>query len=99
MIVCVANDKFSIPLQRNKDIARYILSLDDSKTQVLPGYLPLVANMPVILTRSLFTELEVSNGSIGIFKQLIYDDMESETSEIVDSKKFPENTIYIHKPV
>lgn len=98
MIVCVANDKFSIPLQKNKEIAHYILSLDDNHTQGLPGYLPLVANMPVILTRSLFTELEVSNGTIGIFKQLIYDE-ESESNEIVNTKKFPKNTIYIHKPV
>jgi ATP-dependent exoDNAse (exonuclease V) alpha subunit len=98
MIVCVANDKFSIPLQ-NKEIARYILSLEEKNTQSLPGYLPLVENMPVMLTRSLFTELEVSNGTIGIFKQLIYDDMESETIDIVDTKKFPKNTIYIRKPV
>ncbi len=99
MIICIANDKFSIPIQRNKEIARYILSLDDNKTQNLPGYLPLVENMPVILTRSLFTELGVSNGTKGIFKQLIYDDMESDNNEFVDKNKFPNNTIYIHKPV
>ncbi len=55
--------------------------------------------MPVMLTRSLFTELGVSNGAIGIFKQLIYDDEESDCNEMIDKKKFPNNTIYIKKTI
>ena len=99
MIVCVASDKLSSASSKNKEISRYILSLDDSKTQGLPGYLPLVANMPVMLTRSLFTELGVSNGAIGIFKQLIYDDIESDCNEMIDKEKFLDNTIFIQKPL
>ncbi|KAJ6646482.1 ATP-dependent DNA helicase pfh1 [Pseudolycoriella hygida] len=99
MIVSVANDKLSIASSKNKEILRYILSLDDNKTQGLPGYLPLVKNMPVMLTKSLFSELGVSNGSIGIFKKLIYEDIESDCNEMIDTKKFYDNTIYIKEPL
>lgn len=58
--------------------------------------------MPVMLTRSLFTELEISNGTNGIFKQLIYEDTESDinnNNEIIDKTIFSDNTIYVQKPV
>lgn len=44
-IVCVANDTFSKKSIENNDIVRYALNLDDSKTQNLPGYLPLASGI------------------------------------------------------
>lgn len=76
-----------------------------SVTQNLPGYLPLVEGMPVMLTRSLFTELGISNGTIGIFRQLIYedtneiDDEKIKNDEEIDKNRFPSDTIYIRKPI
>lgn len=78
------------------------MSLDDTKTQNLPGYLPLVEGIPLMLTRSLFTELGLSNGTIGIFKQLIYvndTDTETDKTSYIPKNRYPDDTVYIKKPV
>lgn len=56
------------------------------------------------MTRSTFTEVGLSNGTIGIFKQLIYiqtsDEEETEFKKKVQNLKlFPEDTIYIQNPI
>jgi hypothetical protein len=55
------------------DLASRLLSLPDNKTEHLPGYLPLVPGMPVLLQENIACELGLSNGTQGIFRRLVYD--------------------------
>ena len=55
--------------------------------------------MPVILTDNIACELGLSNGTQGIFRELIYDAQEEPGSFKVKSEVFPSNTIYIRKPL
>jgi len=55
--------------------------------------------MPVLLTDNIACELGLSNGTQGIFRQLIYDDQEEPGFFKVKSDVFPSNTIYIRKPL
>ena len=49
-----------------------MLELSDSKTEHLPGLLPFVPGMPVILTQNIAIELDLINGVNRIFRQLVY---------------------------
>ena len=73
--------------------------LPDNKTELLPGLLPFVPNMPVLLTDNMACELGLSNGTQGIFRELIYDDQQDPSSLKVKSEVFPSNTIYVRKPL
>jgi hypothetical protein len=55
--------------------------------------------MPVLLTDNIACELGLSNGTQGIFRELIYDDQEDPGGLKVKSEVFPSNTIYIQKPL
>jgi hypothetical protein len=55
--------------------------------------------MPVLLTDNIACELGLSNGTQGIFRELIYDDQEDPDGLNVRSEVFPSNTIYIRKPL
>jgi hypothetical protein len=55
--------------------------------------------MPVLLTDNIACELGLSNGTQGIFRELVYDDQEDLGSLKVKSDVFPSNTIYIRKPL
>ena len=48
--------------------------LPDNKTELLPGLLPFVPDMPVFLTDNIACKLRLANGTQGIFRQLVYDD-------------------------
>ncbi|CAF1299080.1 unnamed protein product [Rotaria sp. Silwood1] len=74
-------------------LRKAILELPDNKTEHLPGYLPLVPGMPVLLTENIATELGLSNGTRGIFRQLVYD--ESPEDVRYQDKNFPPNTKFI----
>ncbi|CAF3445441.1 unnamed protein product, partial [Rotaria sp. Silwood2] len=71
--VVVANDQVRNHNIDNIDLRRFLLSLPDNKTEGLPGYLPIVMNMPVLITHNIATELHISNGSIGRLVRLVYD--------------------------
>jgi hypothetical protein len=73
--------------------------LPDNKTELLPGLLPFVPNMPVLLTDNIACELGLSNGTRGIFRELVYDDQEVPDGLKVKSDVFPLNTIYVRKPL
>jgi len=73
--------------------------LPDNKTELLPGLLPFVPNMPVLLTDNIACELGLSNGAQGLFRELIYDDHEDLGDLKIKSDVFPSNTIYIRKPL
>ncbi|CAF4330939.1 unnamed protein product, partial [Rotaria sordida] len=60
---------------------------DNNKTESLPGYLPLVPEMPVLLTDNVATELGLSNGIKGIFRQIVYEELD--TSLTYTNTKFP----------
>jgi hypothetical protein len=53
--------------------------------------------MPVLLTDNIACELELSNGTQGIFRELIYDDHEDLGDLKIKIDVFPSNTIYIRK--
>ena len=55
--------------------------------------------MPVLLTDNIACELGLSNGTQGIFRELIYDDHEEPDSLKVRSEVFPSKMIYIRKPL
>jgi hypothetical protein len=55
--------------------------------------------MPVLLTDNVACERGLSNGTQGIFRELIYDDQEESGVFKVKNEVFPSNTIYIRKPL
>ena len=55
--------------------------------------------MPVLLTDNIACELGLSNGTQGIFRELVYDDQEGSGGLKVKSEVFPSNTIYVRKPL
>jgi hypothetical protein len=73
--------------------------LPDNKTELFPGLLPFVPAMPVLITDNIECELGLSNGTQGIFRELIYDDQEDLGSLKAKSDVFPSNTLYIRKPL
>ena len=55
--------------------------------------------MPVLLTDNIACELGLSNGTQGIFRELVYDDQEIPDGLKIKSDVFPSNTIYVRKPL
>jgi hypothetical protein len=53
--------------------------------------------MPVLLTDNIVCELELSNGTQGIFRELVYDDQDNLTTVKVNSEVFLPSTIYVRK--
>ncbi|CAM4981967.1 unnamed protein product [Rotaria socialis] len=95
-MVCVAQDYFQGKIIDDLRLRKTILELPDNKTEHLPGYLPLVPGMPVLLTENMATELGLSNGTRGIFRQLVYE--ESSADIQFQDKNFPTNTKFITQP-
>jgi hypothetical protein len=77
-------------------LRKAILELPDNKTEHLPGYLPLVVGMPVLLTENIATELGLSNGTRGIFHQLVYEEYLDNTQ--LHQTYFPEHTKFVLQP-
>ncbi|CAF4619295.1 unnamed protein product, partial [Rotaria sp. Silwood2] len=75
-IVCIAQDYIQGKPVDDLRLRKAILELPDNKTEHLPGYLPLVPGMPVLLTENIAAERGLSNGTRGIFRQLVYDESE-----------------------
>ena len=96
-IVCVVQDTCKGKPIKDPTLIKKLLELSDSKTEHLPGLLPLVPGMPVILTQNITIELGLINGVNGIFRQLVY--QESSVSTDVISEEFPNNTRYVHQPL
>ena len=99
-IVIVANDQVRRHDIDNAEIRRFLLCLPDNKTEGLPGYLPIVPNMPVLITHNIATELHISNGSIGRLVKVVYEEEEqSHDATVISNVTFPSNTVYIRKPL
>lgn len=63
-------------------------------------YLFFYIGIPLVLTRSTHTEIGLSNGTIGIFKQLIYIEEEEESNyNSFDTTIFPTGTIFVRNPL
>ena len=76
------------------DLSRRLLALPDNKTEHLPGYLPLIPNMPVLLQENIACELGLSNGTQGVFRELVY----GQTSELTngcDEGIFTNDTVFV----
>ena len=97
LMVCVAQDTCQGKPIEDPTLVKKLLELSDSKTEHLPGLLPFVPGMPVILTQNIAIELGLINGMNGIFRQLVYE--ESSVSTDAVSETFPNNTQYIHRPL
>ncbi|CAF4928216.1 unnamed protein product [Rotaria sp. Silwood1] len=95
-IVCIAQDYIQGKTVDDLRLRQTILELPDNKTEHLPGYLPLVPRMPVLLTENVASELGLSNGTRGIFRQLVYD--ESPEDVRYQDKNFPPNNKLITQP-
>ncbi|CAF1265132.1 unnamed protein product [Rotaria sp. Silwood1] len=95
-IVCIAQDYIQGKTVDDSRLRQAILELPDNKTEHLPGYLPLVPGVPVLLTENVAIELGLSNGTRGIFRQLVYD--ESPEDVRYQDKNFPLNTKFITQP-
>jgi hypothetical protein len=95
-IVCVAQDFIRNKLIDDYRLRKSILELPDNRTEHLPGYLPLVPGMPVLLTENIATELGLSNGTRGIFRKLLFDDINEPAP--FDSTVFPSNARFISHP-
>lgn len=77
LIVCVAEDEVKIDNTKIPNsctnILKNILKLSDEKTEDLPDFLPLIPNMPLMLTDNICTQLGLTNGTNAIFRSLIYE--------------------------
>jgi len=76
------------------DLKRRLLVLPDNKTEHLPGYLPLVPGMPVLLQENIACELGLSNGTPGIFRELVYNQT-SDTDTSFDQEIFPMGRFFV----
>ncbi len=95
-IVCVAQDYIRGAIIDDSRLRKAILELPDNKTEHLPGYLPLVPSMPVLLTENIATELGLSNGTRGIFHQLVYEECFDDTQ--LYQTNFPAHTKFVLQP-
>ncbi len=96
-MVCVAQDICKGKPIEDPLLMKKLLELSDSKTEHLPGLLPFVPGMPVILTQNIAIELGLINGVNGIFRQLVYQADSVSTAGL--SNTFPNNTQYVHRPL
>ena len=76
------------------DLTKRLLALPDNKTERLPGYLPIVPGMPVLLQENIACELGLSNGTPGVFRELIYDQTSGYTTGS-DEGIFTADTLFI----
>ncbi|CAF1633002.1 unnamed protein product [Adineta ricciae] len=92
-IVCVPQDYVKGTMIDGPRLCKAILELPDNRTEHLPGYLPLVPGMPVLLTENIATELGLSNGTRGVFHQLVYEECLQDTQ--LYENNFPEHTKFV----
>ena len=76
------------------DLTKRLLALPDNKTEHLPGYLPLAPGMPVLLQENIACELGLSNGTPGVFRELIYDQTSGYTTGS-DEGIFTNDTLFV----
>ncbi|CAF4210093.1 unnamed protein product [Rotaria sordida] len=95
-IVCIVQDYIQGRSVDDLRLRQAILELPDNKTEHLPGYLPLVPGMPVLLTENVASEIGLSNGTRGIFRRFVYD--QSPEDVRYQDKNFPPNTKFITQP-
>ncbi|CAF4134374.1 unnamed protein product [Rotaria magnacalcarata] len=95
-MVIVAHDRVRNHEIDSDDLRRFLLSIPDNKTEGLPGYFPIVINMPVLITHNIATELHIYNGSIGRLVRIVTDDDQNfQNNHNFSHPKFPTNTVYI----
>ncbi|CAF3861093.1 unnamed protein product [Rotaria sordida] len=95
-IVCIAQDYIQGKTVDYIRLRQAILELPNNKTEHLPGYLPLVLGMPVLLTENVASGIGLSNSTRGIFRQFVYD--ESPEDVRYHNQNFPPNTKFITQP-
>ncbi|CAF0863209.1 unnamed protein product [Rotaria sordida] len=95
-VVCTAQHYIQGKPVDDLRLRKAILELPDNKTEHLPGYLPLVPGMRVLLTENIVTELGLSNGTRGTFRQLVYDEPPEDVR--YHDQNFPPNTKFITQP-
>ena len=96
-MVCVAQDICQGKPAEDPLLLKNLLELPDSRTELVPGLLPLVPDMPIILTQNIAIELGLINRLNGIFRQLVYQVDSVSTDSL--SEAFPSSTQYIRRPL
>ena len=71
----------------NEENGKLVKGLPNTKTDGLPGYLPLFAGMPVYLTKNLSTELGLTNGSRGVVTQ-VHCEKNKSRNDIAGTKEY-----------
>lgn len=93
--VVIATDTIKAKKHINiPDLTKRLLALPDNKTEHLPGYLPFIPGMPVLLQENIACELGLSNGTVGIFRKLVYDKTSEQTTGS-DEGIFTHDTLFV----
>ena len=95
-LLCIAQGCVNGKNIENIHLWKTVFELLDNKTEHLRGYLLLALCMPVLCIGNVVTELGLSNGTRGIFRQLVYE--ESSVDFHLHGTNFPANTKFITHP-
>ena len=95
LMVCVAQDTCKAKPIEDPTLVKKLLELSGNKTEHLPGLLPFIPGMPVILTQNIAIALGLINEMNGIFRQLLYEESSISTDAV--SETFLNNTQYIYR--
>jgi len=88
LVIVVAHDKIRSKSAEHDLIYERLLHLSDNKTELLPRLLPFVPNLPMILNNNIACKLGLSNGTQGIFRELVYEDQENPATFKVNNEVF-----------
>ncbi|CAF1135973.1 unnamed protein product [Didymodactylos carnosus] len=111
VVICPSVDTIKSNLIDNRTLRKFVQVLPDNKTDGLPGILPLVKGMPVLLTDNIATELGLSNGSSRTFHSLVYTEPRDEEDKTINEQqssssldpaqpnRFPPNTVTLKYPL
>ena len=72
LLLSIARDRDAKQRPFGADIKRRLLQLSDTDAGNMPGYLPLIKGLPVIIKRNIVTELTICNGTEGFIDDVIW---------------------------
>ena len=86
-LIILANDKYATGSKPSYDQRVKVLHMSDKHTEKLPGMLPLISGMPLVVKHNLATELGVCNGTLCTLATIVFpagsepDNTQSTTAE------------------
>jgi hypothetical protein len=94
-LIILAIDKFAVGSTPSYDQRVKVLHMSDKYTEKIPGMLPLVSGMPLVVKHNLATELGVCNGTLCTLSSIVFhagsepDDTQSTVAEELFLTKQP----------